>query len=107
MIEGKGCFEDFERAVYDEIQRRHLYDIPRRPLKLEDAPPQAWRTPREVTGIDVSRWLAAELRRVSNKNTNRIETDYVDKARTTRWFGLVVNAVDTLDGMQAKLTPDE
>jgi hypothetical protein len=111
MIEGKGSFNDFEEAVFDEIQRRHSarYDMPPLSFERETYPPQYKPVPREVTGIDVSRWLFRELRRRSGSGgTDCITVDYCDgNGPRAQWFGLVVNPVDTLEWMQAKLTPDE
>ena len=111
LIEGKCSFSDFERGVYDEIQRRHIARHDRPPLSFEREtdPPQYKPVPREVAGIDVSRWLFCELRRRSgNGGVDRIAVDYCDgNGPLAQWFGLVVNPVDTLEGMQAKLTPDE
>lgn len=111
MIEANGSFSALTRAVHDEIQRRYhaRYDLPTASLEQEADPPRYRRTPCAVTGIDVSRWLADELRvRAGNGGVGRIAVDYMDgKGPRVRWFGFVVNPVDTLKGMQAKLTPDE
>ena len=111
MIEGKGSFSDFERAVYREIQRRYStrYDMPPLSFERETDPPLYKPVPLDVAGIDVSRWLFYELRRRSGSGgVDRITVDYCDcNGPRARWFGFVVNPVDTMQGMQAKLTPDE
>jgi hypothetical protein len=111
MIEGNGSFSALTRAVHDEIQRRYhaRHDLPPLSFEQETDPPPRRRIPCEVRGIDVSRWLADELRvRAGNGGVGRIAVDYMDgEGPRVRWFGFVVNPVDTLKGMQAKLTPDE